>query len=192
MHPRTLEAPVASLVLHANGTVWLLLSWRHSISFPTGDIRNDLYLTLEKGDFERGGKSVQKNIEVTMYVLYADGEILKVRLSSQFGMQANPEIILLLLWTWSRDLPPQARLSSDHCRCTLPHPCLCQGSPRRALTMASSVSSFVEILLESDPTPSCSSSDLLPLVLSHLLFCHSAQHQAASFGVPLFLFLKLI
>ncbi|KAM9859694.1 dedicator of cytokinesis protein 3-like isoform 2-T2 [Aulostomus maculatus] len=42
-----------------------------------GDIRNDLYLTLERGDFERGGKSVQKNIEVTVYVLYADGEILK-------------------------------------------------------------------------------------------------------------------
>jgi len=47
-------------------------------SLIVGDIRNDLYLTLEKGDFERGGKSVQKNIEVTMYVLYADGEILKV------------------------------------------------------------------------------------------------------------------
>lgn len=47
-------------------------------SLTAGDIRNDLYLTLEKGDFERGGKSVQKNIEVTMYVLYADGEILKV------------------------------------------------------------------------------------------------------------------
>uniref|UniRef100_A0A8C8CBD7 Dedicator of cytokinesis 3 n=1 Tax=Oncorhynchus tshawytscha TaxID=74940 RepID=A0A8C8CBD7_ONCTS len=42
-----------------------------------GDIRNDLYLTLERGDFERGGKSVQKNIEVSVYVLYADGEILK-------------------------------------------------------------------------------------------------------------------
>uniref|UniRef100_A0A8B9KJW0 Dedicator of cytokinesis 3 n=1 Tax=Astyanax mexicanus TaxID=7994 RepID=A0A8B9KJW0_ASTMX len=42
-----------------------------------GDIRNDLYLTLERGDFERGGKSVQKNIEITVYVLYADGEILK-------------------------------------------------------------------------------------------------------------------
>uniref|UniRef100_A0A8K9Y208 Dedicator of cytokinesis 3 n=1 Tax=Oncorhynchus mykiss TaxID=8022 RepID=A0A8K9Y208_ONCMY len=42
-----------------------------------GDIRNDLYLTLERGDFERGGKSVQKNIEVTVYVLFADGEILK-------------------------------------------------------------------------------------------------------------------
>lgn len=42
-------------------------------------MRNDLYLTLERGDFERGGKSVQKNIEVTVYVIYADGEILKVR-----------------------------------------------------------------------------------------------------------------
>ncbi|XP_053723434.1 dedicator of cytokinesis protein 3-like isoform X2 [Synchiropus splendidus] len=42
-----------------------------------GDVRNDLYLTLERGEFERGGKSVQKNVEVTVYVLYADGEILK-------------------------------------------------------------------------------------------------------------------
>ncbi|KAM6981344.1 dedicator of cytokinesis protein 3 isoform 2-T2 [Aplochiton taeniatus] len=42
-----------------------------------GDVRNDLYLTLERGDFERGGKSVQKNVEVTVYVIYADGEILK-------------------------------------------------------------------------------------------------------------------
>ncbi|XP_073447730.1 dedicator of cytokinesis protein 3 isoform X6 [Aquarana catesbeiana] len=42
-----------------------------------GDIRNDLYVTLEKGEFERGGKSVQKNIEVTMHVLYADGENLR-------------------------------------------------------------------------------------------------------------------
>lgn len=45
----------------------------------TGDVRNDLYLTLERGDFERGGKSVQKNVEVTVYVIYANGEILQVR-----------------------------------------------------------------------------------------------------------------
>lgn len=57
-------------------SLWSLRLWLCSV--PAGDIRNDLYLTLEKGDFERGGKSVQKNIEVTMYVLYADGEILKV------------------------------------------------------------------------------------------------------------------
>lgn len=75
--------------------MWLLGSRSNGISSPTGDIRNDLYLTLEKGDFERGGKSVQKNIEVTMYVLYADGEILKVRLASQFGTEADPVIALL-------------------------------------------------------------------------------------------------
>lgn len=69
------------------------------ISLPTGDIRNDLYLTLEKGDFERGGKSVQKNIEVTMYVLYADGEILKVRLARRSGMEAGPMLALVVLWT---------------------------------------------------------------------------------------------
>lgn len=56
--------------------------WTHCsdpvVTFP-GDVRNDLYLTLERGDFERGGKSVQKNVEVTVMVIYADGEVLKVR-----------------------------------------------------------------------------------------------------------------
>lgn len=58
------------------------MSWSlttHTWLTFTGDVRNDLYLTLERGDFERGGKSVQKNVEVTVYVIYADGEILKVR-----------------------------------------------------------------------------------------------------------------
>ncbi|XP_072307878.1 dedicator of cytokinesis protein 3 isoform X5 [Eucyclogobius newberryi] len=56
-----------------------------------GDIRNDLYLTLERGDFERGGKSVQKNIEVTVYVLYADGEVLKDCISLGSGEPTVPE-----------------------------------------------------------------------------------------------------
>ncbi|KAM3621661.1 uncharacterized protein V6R79_014100 [Siganus canaliculatus] len=56
-----------------------------------GDIRNDLYLTLERGDFERGGKSVQKNIEVTVYVLYADGEILKDCISLGSGEPNVPD-----------------------------------------------------------------------------------------------------
>uniref|UniRef100_A0A3Q2XU00 Dedicator of cytokinesis 3 n=1 Tax=Hippocampus comes TaxID=109280 RepID=A0A3Q2XU00_HIPCM len=57
------------------------LALTRKLGFPDvimpGDIRNDLYLTLERGEFERGGKSVQKNIEVTLYVLYADGDTLK-------------------------------------------------------------------------------------------------------------------
>lgn len=31
-----------------------------------GDVRNDLYLKLERGEFERGGKSTGKNIEVSI------------------------------------------------------------------------------------------------------------------------------
>lgn len=65
-----------------------------------GDIRNDLYLTLERGDFERGGKSVQKNIEITVYVLYADGEILKV----YFGNQNKKKVKIKLNLSLPRDL----------------------------------------------------------------------------------------
>ncbi|XP_014256869.1 dedicator of cytokinesis protein 3 isoform X2 [Cimex lectularius] len=38
-----------------------------------GDVRNDLYITLERGEFERGGKSTGKNIEVSLMVLDAHG-----------------------------------------------------------------------------------------------------------------------
>ena len=41
-------------------------------------MRNDLYITLERGEFEKGGKSVARNVEVTVYVLDIDGQILKV------------------------------------------------------------------------------------------------------------------
>lgn len=40
--------------------------------------RNDLYVTLERGEFERGGKSTAKNIEVTILVLDSDGKPLEV------------------------------------------------------------------------------------------------------------------
>ncbi|XP_073710037.1 dedicator of cytokinesis protein 4b isoform X3 [Misgurnus anguillicaudatus] len=42
-----------------------------------GEMRNDLYITLEKGEFEKGGKSVARNVEVTIYALDSDGQILK-------------------------------------------------------------------------------------------------------------------
>lgn len=45
---------------------------------PAGEMRNDLYITLEKGEFEKGGKSVARNVEITVYVLDIDGQILKV------------------------------------------------------------------------------------------------------------------
>ncbi|XP_029102505.1 dedicator of cytokinesis protein 4b isoform X2 [Scleropages formosus] len=42
-----------------------------------GEMRNDLYITLEKGEFEKGGKSVARNVEVTVYVLDVDGHVIK-------------------------------------------------------------------------------------------------------------------
>lgn len=47
--------------------------------FAAGEIRNDLYVTLERGEFEKGGKSVARNVEVTVYLLGADGQVLKVK-----------------------------------------------------------------------------------------------------------------
>jgi len=40
--------------------------------------RNDLYLVIERGDFERGGKSSNKNIEVTAIVVDEFGNHLQV------------------------------------------------------------------------------------------------------------------
>nr|XP_019961741.1 PREDICTED: dedicator of cytokinesis protein 3 [Paralichthys olivaceus] len=94
-----------------------------------GDIRNDLYLTLERGDFERGGKSVQKNIEVTIFVLYADGEILKDCISVGSGEPNVPEHRSFVLYhnnspRWSEviKLPiPIDRFRGSHIRFEFRH-----------------------------------------------------------------------
>jgi len=39
-----------------------------------------LYLILDKGEFERGGKSTGKNIEVTIMVLDSTGKLLDVNI----------------------------------------------------------------------------------------------------------------
>lgn len=43
-----------------------------------GDVRNDLYLILDKGEFERGGKSTGKNIELTIVIIDSEKNIVKV------------------------------------------------------------------------------------------------------------------
>lgn len=69
---------IPSCVHNLRFVVSLIWSW------SAGEMRNDLYVTLEKGEFEKGGKSVAKNVEVTLYVLDIDGQILKVN-KSWFG-----------------------------------------------------------------------------------------------------------
>ncbi|KAK2163113.1 hypothetical protein LSH36_85g03072 [Paralvinella palmiformis] len=43
-----------------------------------GNVRNDMYVTLSKGEFERGSKTAQRNIEVKATPINADGEVITV------------------------------------------------------------------------------------------------------------------
>uniref|UniRef100_A0A6I8NMQ4 Dedicator of cytokinesis protein 4 n=1 Tax=Ornithorhynchus anatinus TaxID=9258 RepID=A0A6I8NMQ4_ORNAN len=53
-----------------------------------GEMRNDLYITIEKGEFEKGGKSVARNVEVTMFIVDSSGQNLKDFIS--FGSGEPP------------------------------------------------------------------------------------------------------
>lgn len=43
-----------------------------------GDARNDLYLTVVRGEFDKGNKTSQKNIEVSVQIVTEQGEVLQV------------------------------------------------------------------------------------------------------------------
>ncbi|KAB0405229.1 hypothetical protein E2I00_013051 [Balaenoptera physalus] len=53
-----------------------------------GEMRNDLYITIERGEFEKGGKSVARNVEVTMFVVESSSQTLKDFIS--FGSGEPP------------------------------------------------------------------------------------------------------
>uniref|UniRef100_A0A182VY32 Signaling protein n=1 Tax=Anopheles minimus TaxID=112268 RepID=A0A182VY32_9DIPT len=60
------------------------------VIFP-GDVRNDLYLTLVSGEFSKGSKSSDKNIEVTAYVCNKDGVAIPGVISYGGGANALNE-----------------------------------------------------------------------------------------------------
>ena len=43
-----------------------------------GDVRNDLYLTLIQGDFQKGNKTSEKNVEVSVKVCNEKGVSIPV------------------------------------------------------------------------------------------------------------------
>lgn len=69
-----------------------------------GDVRNDLYLKLERGEFERGGKSTGKNIEVkiseglflSQYLLYIYISCVRVLRDIEliFDFRRNVQLII--------------------------------------------------------------------------------------------------
>lgn len=58
------------------------VSLARKMGFPEvilpGDIRNDLYLTLVSGEFTKGNKSSDKNVELTVTVCNENGEAIPV------------------------------------------------------------------------------------------------------------------
>ncbi|XP_045606392.1 dedicator of cytokinesis protein 3 isoform X3 [Procambarus clarkii] len=62
-----------------------------------GDVRNDLYVTLNSGEYERGGKSVGKNIEVTVLTLDAEGQALQA-IYSGMGHEGTSEYSSMIMY----------------------------------------------------------------------------------------------
>lgn len=43
-----------------------------------GDVRNDIYVTLEHGQFEKGSKRAERNVEVAVEVIDGNGKTIPV------------------------------------------------------------------------------------------------------------------
>uniref|UniRef100_A0A8C7U1F1 Dedicator of cytokinesis 4b n=1 Tax=Oncorhynchus mykiss TaxID=8022 RepID=A0A8C7U1F1_ONCMY len=63
-----------------------------------GEMRNDLYMTLEKGEFEKGGKSVARNVEITVYVLDIEGQVMKSYVAAGSGEPGGDEYHSFVLY----------------------------------------------------------------------------------------------
>lgn len=48
-----------------------------------GDVRNDIYVTLIHGEFDKGKKKTPKNVEVTMSVYDEEGNMVEVCTGTQ-------------------------------------------------------------------------------------------------------------
>ncbi|KAJ6656254.1 hypothetical protein lerEdw1_003982 [Lerista edwardsae] len=94
-----------------------------------GEMRNDLYITIERGEFEKGGKSVARNMEVTMLIVDNSGQILKDFISFGSGEPLATEFHSFVLyhnnsprWAELLKLPiPVDKFRSAHLRFEFRH-----------------------------------------------------------------------
>jgi dedicator of cytokinesis protein 3 len=94
-----------------------------------GDVRNDLFLTLDHGEFERGGKSTAKNIEVSVIVCDSTGAILADCLSGGAGSDNTMYYRSMIIYhnnspTWNETLRlmvPIDKFSHAHVRFEFRH-----------------------------------------------------------------------
>ncbi len=58
-----------------------------------GDVRNDIYLTLHTGDFDKYNKTSQKNVEVIMLVCDEEGKVVLVSVISDLEVKGQSVLI---------------------------------------------------------------------------------------------------
>ncbi|XP_060904050.1 dedicator of cytokinesis protein 2-like [Labrus mixtus] len=56
-----------------------------------GDVRNDIYLTIQAGDFDKYNKTTQKNVEVIMWVCDVEGKVIQNSICLGAGDKAASE-----------------------------------------------------------------------------------------------------
>lgn len=57
-----------------------------------GDVRNDIYLTLQGGDFDKYNKTTQKNVEVIMWVCDEEGKAIQVSSVRRWGRMEHVDV----------------------------------------------------------------------------------------------------
>jgi hypothetical protein len=62
------------------------------------EVRNDLYIVLDSGDFQQGSKTAPKNVEATLEVVSENGEVLKDCIYPGAGESAVSEFKSIILY----------------------------------------------------------------------------------------------
>ena len=72
------------------------------IGFPNvimpGEVRNDLYLTLDRGNFDKSGKSAARNIEVTVILIDQTGKVVENCIFYSAGARGKSKTALPILY----------------------------------------------------------------------------------------------
>ncbi|GAB6029592.1 hypothetical protein CHUAL_005335 [Chamberlinius hualienensis] len=124
---------VLSQVQQENPLLFKNVALTHKIGFSDvimpGDVRNDLYLTLDRGEFEKGGKSTGKNIEVTACIVDNDGSLLEKCINIGSGIECVTEYQSVIFYhsnapRWCETIRlaiPIEKYSKAHIRLELRH-----------------------------------------------------------------------
>jgi dedicator of cytokinesis protein 3 len=106
------------------------------VIFP-GDYRNDLFLSLVSGEFDRGGKTTGKNVEISVSIHESSGQILSGCLYPASGSEASDNYRSMILYhnntpSWNETLRlcvpiekfgnAHVRFEFRHCSTSKPEP----------------------------------------------------------------------